>query len=129
MMSYNIMVVDDDKNAANFLADILRMLGHNPTVSHSPHSAIAQFNLGLPDILFLDLNMPGANGLDVCRYLRRDVRTARMPIIVLSAHDEREQIEAARQAGANYYLIKPAVIEDLEKAIAHVSRFVPVRKP
>jgi CheY-like chemotaxis protein len=127
-MSYNITVIDDDKNAANFLADILKMLGHNPTVSYSPRSAIAQFNLAIPDIVFLDLNMPGANGLDVCRYLRRDTRTARLPIIVLSAHDEREQIEAAQRAGANYYLIKPAVIEDLEKALAHVSQFLPVKK-
>jgi CheY-like chemotaxis protein len=127
-MSYNITVIDDDKNAANFLADILKMLGHNPTVSYSPRSAITQFNLAIPDIVFLDLNMPGANGLDVCRYLRRDTRTARLPIIVLSAHDEREQIEAAQRAGANYYLIKPAVIEDLEKALAHVSQFLPVKK-
>jgi two-component system, sensor histidine kinase len=128
-MSYNITVIDDDKNAANFLADILKMLGHKPTVSYSPRSAIAQFNLGVPDIVFLDLNMPGANGLDVCRYLRRDVRTARLPIIVLSAHDEHEQIEGAKRAGANYYLVKPAVIEDLEKAIAHVSQLISVKKP
>jgi CheY-like chemotaxis protein len=127
-MSYNITVIDDDKNAANFLADILKMLGHNPTVSYSPRTAITQFNLAIPDIVFLDLNMPGANGLDVCRYLRRDLRTARLPIIVLSAHDEREQIQAAQRVGANYYLVKPAVIEDLEKAIAHVSQFIPVKK-
>src|SRR5258708_20494478 len=72
------------------------------------------------DIVFLDVNMPGVSGLDVCRYLRRDPKLARLPIIIVSANEEKAYKEAAFKAGATGYIVKPAMIEDLEAALKYV---------
>jgi CheY-like chemotaxis protein len=119
-MRYNMLVVDDDKNTANSLADLLRLIGHNVTVSFGPRSALFRLKESIPDLVFLDVNMPGVDGLEICRYIRRDPSTTKVPIVIISAHEEQARQQAAYQAGANYYIVKPAMIEDLEKAIAQV---------
>ena len=120
LMLYNILVVDDDKNTAVYLADLLRLLGHTVNVAFGPRGALYKLNNVIPDMLFLDVNMPGVDGLEICRYLRRDPATAKIPVVIVSANDERAHQEAAFLAGANYYIVKPAMIEDLEKAIEQV---------
>ncbi len=117
-MPYKVLIIDDDKTGADSLADLIRLLGHDVQVAYGPRAAIGQLALVTPDIVFLDINMPGINGLEVCRYLRRDTRTANIPIIVVSANEESAYQEAAAQAGANLYLVKPAMLDDIEKAIA-----------
>jgi CheY-like chemotaxis protein len=119
-MPYNILVVDDDKKTANSLADLLRLLGHTVSVAFGPRSALYQLNNVIPDVLLLDVNMPGVDGLEICRYLRRDPTTAGVPIIIVSANEERAHQEAAIQAGANYYIVKPAMLDDLERALGRV---------
>jgi CheY-like chemotaxis protein len=119
-MPYNILVVDDDKNTAVYLADLLRLLGHNVSVAFGPRGALYKLNNGMPDMLFLDVNMPGVDGLEICRFLRRDPATANVPVIIVSANDEKAHQDAAFLAGANYYIVKPAMLDDLEKAIAEV---------
>jgi DNA-binding response OmpR family regulator len=125
-MNYKILVVDDNKATANSLAELLQMLGHQVRVAYGPRGALHQFYSGIPDLLFLDLNMPIVNGLDICRYLRSQSATAKMPIIVISANEEQSYKDAASRAGANYYIVKPAMLDDLEKAIENV--MVPAAK-
>lgn len=119
-MSYSILVVDDDKTTAMYLADLLRMLGHRVDVAFGPRGALYKLNDLRPDILFLDVNMPGVDGLEICRYLRRDPATAFIPVVIVSANEERAHQEAALRAGANYYIVKPAMLDDLERAIKDV---------
>ncbi|HVO41557.1 MAG TPA: response regulator [Aggregatilineales bacterium] len=119
---YNILVVDDDKKTANYLADMLRLLGHTVSVALGPRSAINRLGEVIPDVLFLDINMPGVDGLEICRYLRRDPISADLPIVVVSANEEAAHKQNAFMAGANYYIVKPAMLEDIEKAIAAVLR-------
>jgi CheY-like chemotaxis protein len=127
-MPYNILVVDDDKDTANSLADSLRLLGHTVAVAFGPRGALYKLNNVIPDALLLDVNMPGVDGLEICRYLRRDPTTAHVPIIVVSANEEKAHQEAALQAGANYYIVKPAMLDDLERALGQVmSPAVPPR--
>jgi CheY-like chemotaxis protein len=123
----NITVIDDNKMAATTLSDLLEKLGHTVTVSLSSRTAITGFNQGLPDVVFLDINMPGLNGIEVCRYLRRDVRTSKLPIIAISANDEPSRITAVRTSGANYYIVKPATLEDVEEALEFVTQLVQQR--
>ena len=129
-MPYNILVVDDDKDTANSLADLLRLLGHTVAVALGPRGALYKLNNVIPDALLLDVNMPGVDGLEICRYLRRDPATANVPIIIVSANEEKAHQEAALQAGANYYIVKPAMLDDLELALDRVmSPAVPPRTP
>jgi PleD family two-component response regulator len=117
---YNILVVDDDKQMATNLADMLKMLNHNVTMAFGPRGALFHLGQMRPDILFLDINMPGIDGLEICRYLRRDPNTAGIPIVVISAHEEPAYKDAAARAGANYYIVKPPMFEDLELALKHI---------
>ncbi len=120
-MPLRIVVVDDDKATATYLGDSLRLLGHQVQVTLGPRSALTQLSRLIPDMVFLDMNMPGVDGLEICRYLRRDPKTARIPVVIVSANEQQAYKEAARKAGANYYIVKPAMIEDLEKAIGYLS--------
>ena len=66
-----------------------------------------------PVLIVLDLEMPGLGGIEVTRALRADPSFAAMPIILLTSHDEPEQVEAGREAGANAYIVKPFSPQDL----------------
>ena len=118
---YNIMVVDDDKHTARYMADMLRMLGHTVITLYTPRSAMRQLNEVVPDVIFVDINLPGIDGLEVCRYLRRDPTTAHVPIIVVSANGESAYQEAASAAGSDLYIVKPVMLEDLETALMRVA--------
>ena len=64
--------------------------------------------------------MPGVDGLEICRYLRRDPATADVPVVVVSANEEKAHQDEALLAGANYYIVKPAMFDDLQKALDQV---------
>jgi CheY-like chemotaxis protein len=119
-MLYNILVIDDDKNTAMYLADLLRLMGHNVTVAFGPRGALYKLSEVVPDVVFLDVNMPGVDGLEICRYLRRDPATADVPVVVVSANEEKAHQEEALLAGANHYIVKPAMFDDLQKALDQV---------
>ena len=117
---YNIMVIDDDHRAAEYLADLLRLGGHSVVVVHSPRNAMQVLSEVVPDVLFVDVNLPGIDGFEVCRFLRRDPLTEAVPIVIVSAHGEQSYRDMAIVAGANLYLVKPAMLEDLEQALRTV---------
>ena len=119
-MPYNILVIDDDRQTAMFTADMLRFAGHTVSVSLGARSALRVLSEVIPDVVFVDMNMPGVDGLEICRYLRRDPLTATIPIVVISANSEQGYKDAAAAAGANDYVVKPAMIEDLDRVLAHV---------
>ena len=119
-MAYRILVVDDNKQTASFLADMLTLLGHNVTLALGSRGAIYRVKQVKPDVIFMDVNMPGVDGLEVCRYLRRDPATSVVPVVIVSANDEQSHKDAAIAAGANYYIVKPAMMEEVEKALGLV---------
>ena len=125
-MLFNVLVVEDDRRTAQGLADQLGMLGHTVAIAYGPRMALQQLNQVIPDVIFMDINMPGVNGLEVLRFLRRDPVTAEVPVIIVSANDEKEAINLATRAGANDYLIKPPTIEEIEVALAKVVHQVAV---
>lgn len=115
-MLYNVLIVEDDREMAQSLAAQIGILGHIVAVAYGPRMALQQLNQVIPDVIFMDINMPGVNGLEVLRFLRRDPTTATVPVVIISANDTEDSIKAALQAGANYYLVKPPTLEDIEEA-------------
>ncbi len=120
-MSYNVLVVDDDRIMAQYLADMLGLLGHTASIAAGPRAALRSISLAVPEVIFLDVNMPGVDGLEVCRYLRRDPRTTSLPIIIVSATDDPAHREAAFRAGADLFIAKPAMLDDLENALKRIT--------
>jgi CheY-like chemotaxis protein len=119
-MLYNVLIVEDDRQTAESLAAQLGVLGHTVATALSPRVALQQLNQVIPDVIFMDMNMNGVSGLEVLRFLRRDPMTTTVPVIIVSAEEQASIIKAAREAGANDYIVKPPTLEQLEEALAKV---------
>lgn len=114
------LVVDDARVAANTIAQALKLLGYETKVAYGPRPAIESLERRVPDVILLDINMPGIDGVEVCLYLRRDPRTAQVPIIAISSEAQEATIAKAHQAGANAFLPKPIDMDALEKVLKRV---------
>jgi CheY-like chemotaxis protein len=113
----SILIVDDVVDSREMYAAYLASKGHVVHTATDGRDGLMKVHLFRPDIVVLDLTMPGLDGIDVLRALRVDARTAEVFVIVLTAHalkDTREQVMAA---GANMYLTKPCFPDDLAEAI------------
>lgn len=128
-MLYNVLIVEDDRQSAQSLAGQFGVLGHTVAIAYGPRMAIQQLNQVIPDVIFMDINMPGVNGLEVLRFLRRDPVTAKVPVVIVSANDADEIKKSAIEAGANHYLVKPPMIEDIEDALKRVITVPPPSQP
>lgn len=107
MARERILVVDDEP-------DILELVHYNLTKEHydvvcaeSGEDALRQVRHTLPDLLVLDVMLPGMNGLEVCKLLKREARTAALPIVILTARGEEADVVAGLELGADDYLTKP----------------------
>ncbi|MGE3540039.1 MAG: response regulator [Candidatus Tectimicrobiota bacterium] len=107
MARERILVVDDEP-------DILELVHYNLTKEQytvvcveSGEEALLQVRQALPDLIVLDVMLPGVNGLEVCKLLKREVRTAAVPIVMLTARGEEADIVAGLELGADDYLTKP----------------------
>jgi DNA-binding response OmpR family regulator len=108
-----IMVVEDDKQASAFLAEVLTLEGHFPIVVNESSRAMAMAEATLPDAFLLDLMMPQPDGFKLCRMLRANVKFFSTPIIIVTALDDTDSRIVAFGAGANDYLVKPFQLQDL----------------
>ena len=112
-----IMVVEDDKQAATFLAEVLTSAGHLPIVITESSKAMAMADATVPDAFLLDLMMPEPDGFKLCRMLRGNPRFFSTPIIIVTALDDTDSRIVAFGAGANDYLVKPFHVEDLTSKV------------
>ncbi len=119
-MLYNVLIVEDDRLMAQTLAAQLGSLGHTVVIAYSPRMAIHNLSEVIPDLIFMDVNMPGVNGLEVLRFLRRDPATSKVPVIVVTAEESPTVRQSALESGANEFLVKPPMLEDIEAAITRI---------
>jgi CheY-like chemotaxis protein len=119
-MLYNVLVVEDDRKIAQSLAAQIGVLGHTVGIAYGPRMALQQLSEVIPDVIFMDINMPGIDGVEVLRFLRRDPMTADVPVIIVSAEEQEKIKQDAFEAGANYYIVKPPTLEEIEKALNQV---------
>ncbi len=104
-----LLLVDDDPRNVVLLERLLLPLGHELLRAHDGPTAIELFNRHSPDLVLLDMAMPGMDGLGVLARIRSDVGAgAYTPVILVTAHSEREARRAAVEAGADEFLEKPA---------------------
>ena len=110
MSGARVLVVDDEQRVRRLLQTALTERGYDVTTAASGEEAMAAIAKRQPDIILLDLIMPGMSGLDVCRSVRQDLST---PIVVLSAHGEEHDKVLALDLGADDYLTRPFGMEEL----------------
>jgi two-component system KDP operon response regulator KdpE len=104
MTSGKILVVDDEPQIRRVVRVILVGAGYEIADARSGEAALLKFREFLPDLVLLDLNMPGAGGLETCRLLRQ---TSEVPIIILTVRNTEDDKVAALDAGADDYVTKP----------------------
>ena len=111
------LVVDDARVAAATIAQALQLLGYETEVAYGSRPALESLARRIPDVILLDINMPGVDGMEVCRHLRREPRTAKTVIIAMSSETQAETVNLAYKAGADVFLSKPIEIDALERTL------------
>ena len=122
-----VMIVDDDEMTQVLINDILGDLYRTIPVS-SGSECLQQLNELKPDIILLDVNMPGMDGLDVCRQIRADEQSKHIAVMFVSSSDSKDEIIAGYDAGADDYLLKPLHHDTLIAKTAHCATLVKQRR-
>lgn len=116
-MADTILVVDDNENATRMTARMLSGLGFEVTTALDGPSALSQIAERHPDCILLDVMMPRMSGLEVLSRLKRDPATTAIPVILLTAKSQDEDVLTGYREGAEYYLTKPCTTRDLAYGI------------
>src|SRR5262245_37123413 len=103
-MKGRVLVVDDDTALAEMLGIVLRNEGFEPVFCADGDKALAAFRDSKPDLVLLDLMLPGKDGVDVCRQIRTE---SGVPIIMLTAKSDTVDIVVGLESGADDYVVKP----------------------
>ncbi len=114
-----VLVVEDDRVIADLYRTLFRLEGFEPLIASSNGEAVGYLRAGRPDVIVLDIMMPGGSGLDLCRAVRQSSSLADIPVIVVSAKTQEQDIQAGLQAGANAYLKKPVSNHVLLDTVRH----------
>lgn len=107
MAAEKILIVEDEEDVVELVGYNLERAGYQVIAAATGQEAVAQARSELPDLVLLDLMLPGLDGLDVCRILKNDRATAHIPIIMLTARGEEADIVAGLELGADDYITKP----------------------
>jgi CheY-like chemotaxis protein len=113
-----VLVVDDEPLLRTMLADGLEEAGHLVVTGDSGAAAIDLARRERPDCILLDIVMPGQDGFETCRALKRDAALARIPVFLVSATTDVRAVDQAEAVGAVGVLCKPVPVERLQHAVA-----------
>ncbi|MBC7247840.1 MAG: response regulator [Actinobacteria bacterium] len=119
-MAEKVLIVDDDATMVNLLATVLEFEGYETRKALSGKEALESINGDPPDVVLLDIMMPGMDGFEVLARLRGDVKTERLPVIMLTARTEDRDIFEGWRRGADEYVTKPFDPRELVQAIRRV---------
>ena len=120
-----VLVVDDSAPNVKLLEDLLAFHGFEVHAAASGEAALAAVREASPDLVLLDVLMPGMSGYDVCRALRADAAHAMLPIVILTALDEREARARGLEAGADDFISRPLHAPEL---IARVRSLLRIKR-
>lgn len=107
MPKTNVLVVEDDGDILNLLKYNLQTAGFDVLSSDNGYDGLAVARQHLPDLVVLDLMLPGLDGLEVCRELKRSVETKKIPVIILTARGDEIDRIVGLELGADDYVVKP----------------------
>ncbi|MBI3322464.1 MAG: response regulator transcription factor [Candidatus Omnitrophica bacterium] len=117
-----VLIVEDEKNIAKLVAYNLEREGYQASVAKDGEEGLARARKELPDLVVLDLMLPKLDGLEVCRQLKADSHTARIPIIMLTAKAQEADRVVGLEMGADDYVPKPFSPRELVARVKAVLR-------
>ena len=113
-----VLVVDDNADAAQMLAALLEVQGHAVSVEYDGRGALARARSEHPDVLLLDIGLPDMDGYELARRLRAQPENAGATLVALTGYGQNQDRAAARQAGFDHYLVKPADLNEVNDVLA-----------
>jgi cyclic di-GMP phosphodiesterase len=112
-----VLVVDDEPSIRDLFARVLKQQGYEPATAPDGVAALTAVEACPPDLILLDVHMPGMNGLEVCRRLKQSSATRLIPIVLITGMGNREQRIKGIEAGADDFLVKPVDVIELEARV------------
>ncbi len=103
----HVLVIEDDVSVCELLFSCLSKAGYRVSIAQSGEAGLQQIEEDPPEVVVLDLSLPGMNGLDVCRAMRRDPWMSKLPVLMLTGKTEEEDVVAGLEVGADDYMTKP----------------------
>jgi two-component system sensor histidine kinase ChiS len=113
-------MVDDDDLSVRLVQRVLEVRGFSVESAGSGMEALAAIDRRRPDVIILDIMMPGMTGMEVLDRVKASPRFASIPVIMLTAKEGDEDLLASYRSGADYYVTKPLVVEQLMNGLARV---------
>lgn len=113
LLKTRVLIVDDDAAMGKLLQIVFQHAGFQVTQSRSGEEALAEATTNVPDLVILDVMLPGMDGYTLCRRLREHPTTKTLPILMLSAQSDTRDMLAWSKAGADDYTAKPFEPDDL----------------
>lgn len=102
-----ILVVDDNVDTAGGMAKLLQLLGHDVVTAYDGEMALQMAERHQPEVILLDIGLPGMNGYEVAKKLRQDPRYQQVTVIAISGYGQEEDRRRSREAGFDHHLVKP----------------------
>lgn len=123
-----ILIVDDEPAGRETLESILEPEGYYLVLAENGYQAIEKAKAVQPDVILLDVMMPGMNGFEVCRHIRNEKELAEVPILFLTALDDRQSLLNGLEAGADDFISKPVDRYELRARLLGITRLNRYRK-
>ena len=117
---WRILVVDDNRDGAESMAEMLRLLGHEVCTAHDGVEAVEEAGRCRPEVILMDVGMPRLNGLDATRRIRAQPWGKAVTIIALTGWGQEGDRARSREAGCDGHLVKPVDLADLEKLLGEL---------
>jgi CheY-like chemotaxis protein len=115
--TYRVLVVDDNVDAADSLAELVRLLGHDAEVAHDGPSAVAAVEASRPDLVLCDLGLPGMDGYEVAKVLRAKLE-GEVQLVAVSGYAQPEDVRRSADAGFDAHIAKPPDPQRIERLFA-----------
>jgi len=117
-----LLLVDDNKDVVGMLALLLRKVGHEVDVAHDGPDALAAARACVPDVILLDIGLPGMDGYQVAVELRKDQRLRQCWLVAMTGYGQDEDVRRAQEAGFHHHLLKPVHLGSIQEVLARHER-------
>ena len=121
-----VLLVEDQSDLRRLYAEQFTLSGFDVIEAGDGATALARSAERTPDVVLMDLSLPGIDGWEATRRLKKDTRTAHIPVVALTAHDGAGELERATQAGCDWFVPKPcppdALIVEVRRVLSGLSR-------
>lgn len=117
-----VMIVEDNEALAQTTGWLVEMLGYDYKLALSPKEAMADVKGYKPDVIMMDLGLPGMSGYDLCRTLRQEPELSRTVFIAQTGWGEAEHRRKTAEAGFHHHLVKPLYLESMQSLLGEIEQ-------